>query len=129
MAVAAFLNGTITNWRLDDLLYNVRTEDPLCTELRDQTWFTYDDIARYRNEGKRKLSEPIAAMLSRWEMLLRSEAEWNQIVPEAPVHLTAIGRFFAIRAAPLRKFDKNLFWPASNENHWNQLATSHSKQS
>jgi hypothetical protein len=60
-----FLAGNIDNFELCDRLFDLKTGDRMCIELRRQIAFFYSDTPRYRNLRKRKLPDEAAAILER----------------------------------------------------------------
>lgn len=116
-----FLDGKIDNWTLDDTICH-KTEDILCSELRNQVWFFYDDTKRYRNVGKRKRRPEAEAILRRWVALLRSQMEWRDIASDPELPPSALwGRVWDLFKAPRTKFGSNHYWPLANTEAWDRL--------
>lgn len=123
-AIDKFLSGGCDNWELDDVLFKVKTEDPMCLQIRRQVWFFYDDDRRYILNAVEALPQECVGILKRWTFILRTGERWGRIYKERSNTRPWL-KFVMARLKPKPQFRSNPYWPFDNNASWESFRKSH----
>jgi len=72
-----FLSCLTDNIEFDNAIFNIKTADKAVKIIRDQMWYTYDDIWRHKLIGKRTLSESDELIIKRFILFLKTDFEYE----------------------------------------------------
>jgi len=73
-----FLAGLSDNFKFDDIVFDIKTNDVAVLEMRKQLWYTYDDFARHKLKGKWELSEKDKDTVNRFVLFLKTDFECSK---------------------------------------------------
>lgn len=73
-----FIVGLTDNFKFDDVVFDIKTNDLAVREIRKQVWHTYDDLTRHKLKAKWALSEKDMAIIKRFILFLKTDYECEQ---------------------------------------------------
>ena len=115
-AIQGYLDGALDNFRLDDELMQIVTEDVACHEIAKEMWYFFDDVKRHYNAKPYEIDERAEAIVRRWISFLRSDLKWKW----PPFHASDVSK----RISPMssvQALTTNEFWPFESEQAWQTL--------
>ena len=90
-AIRHFVSRLSTNYRFDDVAFDLSTKDRGVLEIREQIWCLYDDLHEHKLDGEYALNDQQREIIHRIVMFLKSDTEYPW--PKVPVWYR-IGRPF-----------------------------------
>ena len=66
------------NFKFDDIVFDIKTDDIAVQEIRNQLWYTYDDLTRHKLKGKWSLKEAEMEIVKRFILFLKTDHECNK---------------------------------------------------
>jgi len=70
-----FVAGLNDNYKFDDVVFDIKTNDTAVKEIRNQLWHTYDDLTRHKLKGKWELNESEMEIVKRFILFLKTDHE------------------------------------------------------
>ena len=70
-----FIAGLSDNFKFDDVIFDIKTNDLAVIEIRKQLWHTYDDLTRHKLTGKWTLSDKDMDIVKRFIIFLKTDQE------------------------------------------------------
>lgn len=72
-----YLSGLSTNFKFDDSLFQISSDDAAIDAIRNNLWLIYDDLREHKHEGKWELSAAQREIAVRIIMFLKSDFEYT----------------------------------------------------
>lgn len=132
MNLEGYLDGHITNFKLDEVINTLETKDRLCQEIASQCWFFYDDLKLHFNSETHRLPDSWEQMARRWIFLLRNNMDHLHVCDHElnathsdTVKVSIVKNLCVMFSSEKSKFMGNYFWPLRDADHWDELQSSH----
>ena len=118
-AIQSYLDDKIDNFKLDDILSSIESEDLACVEIALEMSRFYDDFYSHLHSD-RPLRPAYETGVRRWIRFLNSSSEWplkHRFSANLGTKILQIA-VSALKRKERTQFSVNPFWPFENEEAW-----------